>query len=418
MSTAIKAIQNLLGLKNKDGFNQIVNTNSVLFSSFGNDIHASDIVRTAVHRVAEEVSKCQIKSVVEKYNPHTVVTQDDSINDVFSGRVNPLCDLKDFLYKVAWLTIINKNCFIYWAYDEEPIGGGYVKRVTRGFYPIENATINLYSTDDELRIELTSSDGTVYDLPYSDVIHIRHNYGQNAYLGGDGGGRSDYRSLLGNLQTIHVIKESIPKTLKASLSMKGLLSMKTVADIYKKKVTREELEKHLLSSDNGIIVTDYEADFTPISINPTDIPSNIFSFVRDEILSPFGVSVPIYLGKYTDEEFTAFYQTAVEGLLYSITSAMKVTLFTPRQISFGHTIKSYDKLVQSLSFARRVEICEMTKEDGLLNRSERRELLGYEPDDQPTRVSLNFIDANIANEYQTQSLTQSIKTTGNTPKEE
>jgi len=405
LSTAIKAIKNLLGLGNKNGFNQIVNTNSVLFSSFGNDIHASDIVRTAIHRVAEEVSKCQIKSVVERYNPHTVETQDDSINAVFSGRVNPLCNLKDFLYKIAWLTVVNKNCFIYWAYDEEPIGGGYVKRVTRGFYPIENATVNLYSTNNELRIELTTNDGMVYDLPYDDIIHIRHNYGQNAYLGGDGGGRADYRALIGNLQTIHVMKESIPKTLKASLSMKGLLSMKTVAEIDKKEVTREELEKHLLSSENGIIVTDYEADFTPLNISASDIPSNIFSFVCDEILSPFGVSVPIYIGKYTDEEFTAFYQTAVEGLLYSIAESFKVTLFTPRQIAYGHTIKTYDKLVQSLSFARRVEICEMTKDDGLLNRSERRELLGYEPDDQPTRVSLNFIDASIANEYQTQALT-------------
>ena len=42
----------------------------------------------------------------------------------------------------------------------------------------------------------------------------------------------------------------------------------------------------------------------------------------------------------------------------------------------------------------------MTKDDALLSRDERRELLGYEPDGQPTRVSLNYIDATLANEYQ------------------
>lgn len=375
---------------------------NAIFTSFGRDIYDSDIVRTAIHRVCEEVSKCKIKSVIEKQNPRKVEIQDDSINAVFNGRVNELCNLKDFLYKVAWLTVVNKNCFIYWLYDEEPLQNGYVKRVTRGFYPLQNVDVRIYRTDyGELRIELTSQkNGAVFDLPYSDIIHVRQEFGQNEYMGGDETGNGGFYGVMRNLQTIHVMKEAVPKSLKASLGMKGVLAMRGVPDIDKKKVSREELEKHLFESENGIIVTDYEADFSPLNISATDIPTNILSFIRDEILAPFGVSMPILLGKYTDDEYTAFYQTAVEGILIAITEAMKVTLFTPRQLAYGETIKYYDKLVQSLSFARRVEICEMTKDDGLLNRSERRELLGYEPDEQPTRVSLNYIDINIANDYQ------------------
>ena len=51
----------------------------------------------------------------------------------------------------------------------------------------------------------------------------------------------------------------------------------------------------------------------------------------------------------------------------------------------------------------------MTKDDALLSRDERRELLGYEPDGQPTRVSLNYIDVSIANQYQISSLAQGKK---------
>lgn len=171
-------------------------------------------------------------------------------------------------------------------------------------------------------------------------------------------------------------------------------------------MTREEFENHLFNSKYGIVATDYESDFTPLNISATDIPQNILTYLRDEILSPFGVSLPIYLGKYTDDEYTAFYQTAVEGLLIEIAEAMKIVLFTPRQLAYGHTIKYYDKLVQSLSFSRRQEIAEMTKDDALLSRDERRELLGYEPDGQPTRVSLNYIDVSIANQYQISSLAQ------------
>jgi len=411
LSTLKNAIYDLLGWNSKNAYNRLINTNKVLFTSYGNDIHASDIVKTAIHRVAEEVSKCNIKSVIEATNPRRTLIMDDDINAVFSARVNPLCGLKDFLYKLAYTTIVNRNCFVYWQYDEVPIGDGYIKRITKGFYPIENASVKIYMLNGEMRAEIISENqGTKFDLPYSDVIHIRLGYGQNAYLGGGYDGRSDNRGLLKNLETIHVIKESIPKSLQASLSLKGILTMKTVADVDKKTVTREEFESHLFDSKYGIVATDYESDFTPINISATDIPQNVLSFLRDEILSPFGVSLPIYLGKYTDDEYTAFYQTAVEGLLIEIAEAFKVVLFTSRQLSYGHTIKYYDKLVQSLSFSRRQEIAEMTKDDALLSRDERRELLGYEPDGEPTRVSLNYIDASIANQYQMMSL-QDGKTT-------
>lgn len=407
MGTVKNAIQNLLGWDRAGNQNRIVNANKVVFSSFGKSITASDIVKTAIHRVAEEVSKCSVKSVIEMQNPHRVTVADDDINAVLLSRVNPICGLKDFLYKVAYLLLVNRNCFIYWAYDEVSIKDGGVRRVTRGFYPIECANVKLYCRDGEMRAELSSSDGgIILDLPYSDLIHVRLGYGANAYLGGDANGCADFRSLLGNLQTLHVIKEAIPKSLEASLSLKGVLSMKTLADADKKQITRAEFEDHLFDSKYGIVATDYEADFQPLNISTQDIPSNVLSFLRDEILSPFGVSLPIYLGKYTDDDYTAFYQTAVEGLLLAISEAMKITLFTPRQLAYGHTIKYYDKIVQSLSFARRQEIAEMTKDDALLSRDERRELLGYDPDGQPTRVSLNYIDVSIANQYQITSLSQ------------
>lgn len=383
--------------------------NAVIFSQFGREYRASDIVRTAIYRVAEEVSKCKLKSVVERGTPQTVAVQEDDINGVLRGRVNPLCGLKDFLFKVAYLALVNKNCFVYWSYDEVPIeapnGDRYVKRLTRGFYPIERARVRIYdSQSGEVRAELTGENGEVFDMPYSDLIHVRLHYGADSFFGGERGGERDREDLLRNLQTLHVIREAIPKNIAASLGMKGILSLKTLADADKKEINRDDFEAHLFSSKAGIVVTDYDAEITPVNIPISDIPTGAMEFIRTEILAPFGVSLPIYQGKYTDDEYTAFYQTAVEGLLQEIAEAMTVTLFTPRQLAFGHRIKFYDKLVQSLSFARRQEICEMTKDDALLSRDERRELLGYEPDGEPTRMSLNYIDTTIANEYQMQKI--------------
>lgn len=372
-----------------------------LFSQFGKDIFASDIVKAAVHRIAEEISKCNLKSIIKK---GTTKISDDELNALLSGKVNPLMTTKDFLYKVAYLTVKNCNCFIYPSFEEIPLTENTVKRIYKGLYPLEAAKVKLYYNGVEMRIELVGKDGLAFDMPYDDIIHIRHKFGENPYLGGDASGKLNVRGLLGNLQIMEVIKEAIPKTMEAALSLKGILSLKGLPDFSREELKREEFEEHLFKSDLGIAVSDYEADFSPVNINATDLPKGIMEFLHQEILYPFGVSMPILAGNWTDDEYSAFYQTALEGIIQSIEQTFTATLFTPRQRSYGHKIKVYDRVIQNLSMARRIEIVTMANPSALLNRDEQRELLGFEPDGGKTMVSLNFIDVNLQSDYQLKNL--------------
>lgn len=391
------------GTTGASAYNTYFSNGKPVFSTFGKDIFASDIVATAVHRVAEAVSKCEPRSVIKQMTPvKSIVMADDAFNRLFSSRVNPLMIPRDFLYKVAFLTLKNCNCFIYPQYDEVPVSSvpGMVRRVYRGFYPLEAANIKLYySAADEMRIVL-SKNGVEFDMPYEDIVHIRHKYGQNWFLGGNSAGKMDVRGLLGNLQIMTTVKECIPKSLEAGLAMKGVLTMRGVPDADAKEVSREEFEKHILDSRYGIVVTDYESDFHAINIPTTDLPANTMQFIKEELLYPFGVSIPILTAKYTDDDYMAFYDTVVEGILMSIEQGFTAALFTDRERAFGHQIKVYDRMTQNLSFKMRKEIVEMVKDSALLEAYEQRELLGYEPNGQPTRVSLNYVNSDIADAYQ------------------
>ena len=91
MGTLKNAIQSLLGWDKGLTYNsKFITANKVVFSSYGNDIHINDMVKTAIHRVAEAVSKCEIKSVIERKNPRLTEVADDDINAVLTSRVNPL----------------------------------------------------------------------------------------------------------------------------------------------------------------------------------------------------------------------------------------------------------------------------------------------------------------------------------------
>lgn len=387
---------------------------AIYTTSFGQDIYLSDIVKTAAHRIAEEISKAELRSVIRKANDKTVKYNDDDYNFIFQTEFNPLMTSRPFLYKLAWQLVKNCNAYIYQVYDEIDIkGSNLVKRVPREFWILDPSEVTIYDNGVEWRIEFTNGEVSI-DMPYAEIIHIRWKFGENAFKGGNSSGKFDTRSLLGNLQKLHVVKECATKNMQTSLSTKGVITMNGVADADRREITREELENHLLNSQMGFLITDLESHFTPLNINVSDIPTNALNFIRDEVLYPYGVSIPILTGKFTDEEFSAFYQTVLEGIFKELAETFTVRLFTKKQLKEGYRIQVYDRFVQSLSFATRLKIVEMVNPSNLLNRSEQRELLGYEPDNGPDRVSLNYINASIADAYQLKQKTNSENEEGDT----
>jgi hypothetical protein len=165
-------------------------------NSVDNDIMASDVIKTAIHRIAEEVSKCSVKSVREVDTPtKATLLNNDTINRVLNSWVNPFCILKDFLYKLAWTLITNENVFVYWHFREVTIASGNVRRDTLAFYIIEADKVKIYlGAGDETRIEFQKNNNVVYDMPYQDIIHIRRKFGRNTFLGGDASGNFDARA--------------------------------------------------------------------------------------------------------------------------------------------------------------------------------------------------------------------------------
>ena len=86
MNTVKNAIQTLLGWHRQSVYSSRFINNSVAFSSFGNDVHYSDIVKTAIHRVASEVAKCDLRSVTERQNPRQIVVENDAPSAIFLTR--------------------------------------------------------------------------------------------------------------------------------------------------------------------------------------------------------------------------------------------------------------------------------------------------------------------------------------------
>ncbi|MBQ5846895.1 MAG: phage portal protein, partial [Selenomonadaceae bacterium] len=90
---------------------EIMSDHQAVFSSFGNNIYMSDFVNNCIDRIATEISKIEVMSVVESES--RIIRQNDDISRLFRYQPNPLQTSKDFLACCEWLRRKYMNCFIY-----------------------------------------------------------------------------------------------------------------------------------------------------------------------------------------------------------------------------------------------------------------------------------------------------------------
>lgn len=373
-----------------------------IFTSFGKDVYLSDFVNNAIDRIASEVSKIEIKSIVQ--NGDFLNVQNDDITRLFRFKPNPLQTTSDFIANVEWLRRKHNNAFIYPVYEIVRMPNGREFRRYKAFYPLKPTNIAIGENNGQVwEIKMDFEDGSSYTLPYSDLIHLKWRRGSNTTIGGgDDNGLSNDYDLLRTIEALDKTIQGLPKSIEASLQIKGVYAAKTLADQSKMDKMRDDFESHITTSKSGMIATDLAGEFTPVRITPPDISDTTLKFLKAVIQEKYGVSAAILSGDYTGAQHSAFYQTAIEDFVIQFEQAMTDCLFTSRELDTGHRIKAYYSKVNYMDNASKMNLAGLAKETGLMTLNQIGEMFGIEPFAEGNRrlQSLNFVNIENIDEYQ------------------
>lgn len=396
-------IKSIFPTSRKKLYNSWISDNNAIFSSFGNDIYMSDFVNNAIDRIASEISKIDIKSVVEKDD--TIKIQNDDITRLFKYKPNPLQTTSDFLSCVEWLRRKNRNVFIYPQYEIIKIKDGREFKRYTAFYPINPSDIEIgINNGDAWEIKFNFEDGTSYVLPYNEIIHLKWRRGKNTIIGGgDDFGQVQDKELVKVINSLDKTIQGLPKSIEASLQIKGVYSAKTLADQRQIKNIRDDFEKHIFDNSSGIVATDLAGDFTPVNINPAQIDKTTMQFLKSVIQERYGISERILNGDFNGEEHEAFYQSVIEDFIIQFEQAMTSALFSQREQDVGHRIKCYYNKVMYLSTSDKIQIANLAKETGIMTLNQINEMFGVAPFEnggQRRLQSLNYVNIENIDEYQ------------------
>lgn len=401
----LKSFFSKLSSKNQQAtYAKMLNGLVPIFSQFGHDIYASDVVQMAIDCIASEIAKLQPRHIRTDNNNLQAIPKSD-INKLFKFSPNPLMTTHDFLEKVIWLLYMNYNCFIYPMYNMVSDGqGGYKKEYT-AFYPLNPSTVTfLQDAANNLFVKMDFLGGESFTLNYADVIHLRKKFSVNDIMGGGHNGQPDNAALLKVLQINDTVIQGLDKAIKTSLSVRGIIKMATMLDDDKQQAERKRFEESIKNGESGLVPIDLKADYIDLKPDPKIIDKDTMAFIQDKILSWYGVPLKILSGDFNDEEYQAFYEKTLEPLIISFGQAFSKVLFTSRELDFGNEMVFYHRDMMYLSTKSKLELIKIAGEQGLLTDDQKLHILGYPPlaDGSGSRrtISLNFVSTEIADEYQ------------------
>ena len=379
----------------------VLNGTAPIFSQFGTNIYASDVVQQAINCIVQEMKKLRIEHIRE--NGSDVEPVNSSLQAVLNNP-NTLMTTSDFIEKVTWLLFLNYNAFIVPIYYSWTDNKGVEHRRYEALYPIQPSQVDIIEdVSGRLYVKFRFNNGDTYTLRYSDVIHIKKNYSVNQYMGGNEAGQPDNNALLKTLDLNNQLLQGVSSAMKSTFAINGVIKYNTLLDDGKTDAALKELESKLKKSESGFLPLDLKAEYIPIKKEIKMVDSTTLKFIDEKILRNYGVPLPILTGDYTKDQYEAFYQKTLEPLIINYTQAFTKTLFTDRERSFNNKVHFYPKELIFMSVSQTLEMIRLLGDSGALYENEKRVALGMKPLAELVGVrkqSLNYVDVDIANQYQ------------------
>lgn len=353
---------------------KMLNGYTPIFSQFGQDIYASDVVQQAIACLVTELTKA---------NPFHIKQSGSDLVPVENSEIQKLLDQPnermtqtDFFEKVYWQLFLNYNSFIIPTYYKDIKGN---KHYT-GLYPIQPTNVTfLQDPEGKLGIEFTFRNGYKTMLAYSDVIHIRYRYSINEFMGGNEFGQPDNRALLKTLELNNTLLQGVAKALKSSFSINGVIKYNTLMDDGKMENNIKEIEKMLANNESGFLPLDIKGEYIPLQNKIQLVDATTLKFIDEKILRNIGVSLPILTGDYTKPQYEAFYQKSLEPILKRTGESFTMTMFTNREKGFKNKVMMYPHELIFMDTSQKIELFDVLVDSASCYKNELRTAFGMRP---------------------------------------
>jgi HK97 family phage portal protein len=264
---------------------------------------------------------------------------------------------------------LNNNAFAFILRDE----AGYAKEI----YPINATGVQAkYDRQGVLFLEFTLRNGRLLTFYYSDVIHLRQDFGENDVFGS-----SNAEMLRPLMEVVNATDQGMVASIKNSATIRWLLKFKAPLSEGDKKQQANNFAKAFLSqSENatGVAAVDTRAEAE--QIHPDDKIPNAAQIdkVMARIYNIFGTNEAIVQSKYNEDQWGAYYEAEIEPFATQFANELTRKVFSKRERARGNKIVFGSSSLQFASMSTKLDLVQMV-DRGSMTPNEWRRVLNLEP---------------------------------------
>ena len=135
--------------------------------------------------------------------------------------------------------------------------------------------------------------------------------------------------------------------------------------------------------------------YTPIENKPVILDADQAREVKSKIYNYLGITEPIVNSSYTEDQYSAFYESTIEPIATALSQEFTAKLFNSRELAYGNSILFESGRLQFTSNATKVQLIKELMPMGLLTINQALEILNLPSvtDGDKRLQALNMIDA-------------------------
>lgn len=357
----------------------------VTFSAFSGNPYENDVYRSAVDGIARIAAKFTLTPTIS-FSDGTTAKGDERLAYLLQVRPNALMTAFDMLYQLTTHLYVNNNAYCYIHRD-----GGTV----HGFYPLHVSSCD-FAQDEGGNIvcHFTFANGKQYDLPYSDVVHLRRHFNSN-----DVAGESN-DAISAGIELADTQNEGIRNSIRSGANIRGLVKFTSIMSPELLKENKEQFVKDYLSLENsgGVVAVGGNMEYEPIESKYPTISKEDLEATRSKIFSYLGINEHIADSSFTDDQFAAFNESVLEALALQFSQEFTSKVYGG---AAGRSIECSTSHIAFMSNERKIELIRNAVPMSIVSVNEAREVIGLEPLEEDKRIqSLNYASSNLVDEYQ------------------
>lgn len=330
------------------------------YTTYEGGLYEMALTRAAIHARANLASKLK---------PEISGTARKSLESVLQYRPNPYMDTTKFLYRVSTILDTNNTAFIVPIEDE---AGALV-----GYYPVVPQVAEVVDKGGVPYVRYTFGNGKRKAIELSRVgILTKYAY-KNDFFG------EPNDVLKPTLQLMHAQDQGQLTAIRNSAVIRYIARLNAILkDTDVDKIREEFAEKNLNPDTNrsGLIVLDGKiAEVTPVKREQYTINADQMRIIQDNVYQYFGVNSAILENNYTEDQWNAFYEGAIEPFAVQLSLVMTNMTFSQREIAFGNEIMFTANRLQYASNSTKRTLIYNLLNCGVMTRNEAREILNMPP---------------------------------------